>query len=270
MFKKTLLVVFLTLALAACQPAPSDSTKAVDAEHIKALLKDNPKLVFEALAQDKLALYQLVVAGEKIKRRQLWKQGIARGLANPLKPDLDPSRPWHGPPQAPLVVVEYSDFMCPACATGANNLAKLFAKYPGKLRVLLKHNPHGTLSKRLALYFEAIARQDQAKAWEFYSQVFKQQTKIQKEKLAAVQKIIRGMDLDQGRLARDMADPALARRLKQDAAEADKFKLHGTPSFVVAGVAVRGSASVSDFEDIMRQWQVKHKRVLDAKPAKVE
>jgi protein-disulfide isomerase len=270
MFKKTLLLAFLALALAACQPAPSESPKAVEAEQIRALLKENPKLVFEALAQDKLALYQLVVDGEKIKRRQLWEQGISRGLANPLKPDLDPSRPWHGSPQAPLVIVEYSDFMCPSCATGAENLAKLFAKHPGKFRVLLKHNPHGTLAKRLALYFEAIGRQDPAKAWEFYRQVFKQQKKIQKEKLAAVQKILQGMDLDQGRLARDMADPALARRLKRDTAEADKFKLHGTPSFVVAGVAVRGPASVSGFEDIMRQWQARPKRALDAKPAKVE
>ncbi len=270
MFKKALLIMIAILALSGCQPAPKETPQKVDPEQIKTLLQKNPKLVLDALAKDKLALYELVVAGEKIKRRQLWEQGISQGLANPLKPELDPGRPWHGSPDAPLVIVEYSDFMCPSCATGAKNLEKLLAKHPGKFRVLLKHNPHDSLAKRLAMYFEAIAKQDPAKAWRFYHQVYKQQNKIKKEKMAAVQKILNGLDLDQGRLSRDLADPALAQRLKRDAEEADKFNLRGTPSFVVAGVAVRGPAPVSGFEDIMRQWQAKQKPVKEIKPQKVE
>lgn len=253
------LVLLLVLTLFACQQPAGSQKSSLEREQLKALLKDNPRLLLEALAEEKLALYELVAAGEKIKQRQLWLRSISQGLDSPLQPRLEPNRPWHGPRQAPLVIVEYSDFLCPSCAVGARNLAQVFAKHPDKFRILVKHNPGSDLGRRLAVYFEAIGRQSPAKAWRFYQQVFARQSQVHKQKLAAVQRIVKDLGVDQARLARDLADPALAERVQQDIDEARALKLHGTPTFVVAGVPVRGPAPLSAFEDIIRLWEKRQK-----------
>ncbi|RJX29642.1 MAG: disulfide bond formation protein DsbA [Desulfarculus sp.] len=227
----------------------------MDREQLRALLKQNPKLVLEVLAQEKVALYELVAEGERIKQQQRWLQSIEQGLRNPLKPTLEPGRPWQGRQQAPLIVVEYSDFLCPSCAVGAENVARLLEKHPDKFRLLLKHSPASDLGQRIAIYFEAIGRQSPGKAWQFYHRVFQDQRRVQKQGLSAVQQIAAGLGLDKARLAKDLADPALNQRVQQDLDEGAGFNLDGTPSYIVAGVVVRGAAPVSAFEEILAGWQ---------------
>ena len=110
---KRVLPLILTLALTGCQGSAPDKRSEMDREQLRALLKQNPKLVLEALAQEKVTLYELVAEGERIKMHQRWLQAIDQGLRNPLKPKLEPGRPWQGKQQAPLAIVEYSDFLCP-------------------------------------------------------------------------------------------------------------------------------------------------------------
>jgi protein-disulfide isomerase len=221
-----------------------------DNEAIGAYLKAHPEVVLEALAQKKEALYDLVMAGREIKQRQAWRRNIKRGLKNPLKPLLEPRRPRLGNPQAPMLIVEYTDFLCPACRRAAANLEKLLGKHPEKFKLLVKHMPHGDLSRQVALYYESIARQNPAKAWRFYQEVFRRQDELAKKGLSVALEIVKDLELDQARLARDLGDKELAERLKKDAAEGKAFKLGGTPAFVVAGVAVRGPAPVEAFEDV--------------------
>ncbi len=237
------LVLGLGLALPAkaAEPGP---------EAIKAYILAHPEVIFEALAKDKEALFQMVLAGRDLRQRRLWRQDIKAGLAHPLEPKLEQGRPVMGDPKAPLLVVEYSDFMCPACSRGASNMEKLLAKHPDKFRMVLKHMPSGDLSRQLALYYEAIARQDPEKARSFSRQIYKRQKELADKGLKVALEVVKDLKLDQARLSRDLADKKLAQRLKDDTAEGKSFKLGGTPGFVVAGVPIRGVAPLSAFEDV--------------------
>ncbi|MCB2228355.1 MAG: thioredoxin domain-containing protein [Desulfarculaceae bacterium] len=217
---------------------------------IRDYIKAHPEVILEALSHDKEALYDMVLDGRDIKQRRTWRANIKTSLAKPLKPKLEPDRPRRGEPKAPILVVEYSDFLCPSCARGARIVEQLLRKDPDKFQLILKHMPSGDLSRQLALYFEAIGRQDPGKAWQFYTQVFNHQHEISKKGLKAALEIVNKLNLDQARLARDLADPALAKRIKEDSAEGRAFNLGGTPAFVAAGVALRGPAPVEAFEDV--------------------
>ena len=48
-----------------------------------------------------------------------------------------------GPANAPVQIVEYSDFQCPACAYGAKQLHRYLKIYPGQVRVDVKYFPLG-------------------------------------------------------------------------------------------------------------------------------
>ena len=249
----TCLMLLCALAVA---PAPAaDVDRAQLREEIRKILKENPGLLLEALAKDKAALFDLVAQGNKIKRQQVFEKNVRQALANPLKPSMDLDRPLVGDPGAPVTIVEYSDFLCSACATASRNVKSLVDKYPRKVRVLLKHKPGDDLARTISLYFEALARQDPALAWRFSRQVFERQKKIKKHGLAAVTELAKELGADQNELGRDLADPVLDKRISADMAEADEFGLDSTPSFVVNGVNVTGAAPVYVFEDIIRLWE---------------
>ena len=40
---------------------------------------------------------------------------------------------------APIRIVEFSDFQCPACRNSVPVLKELIQKYPGKIQVIFKH-----------------------------------------------------------------------------------------------------------------------------------
>lgn len=221
-----------------------------DAQAIKTYLMAHPEVILEALEKQKVALYDMVVAGQQIKQRIAWRENIKRSLANPLKPAINPERPRLGNPQAPTLVVEYTNFMCSTCRKGAVALEDLLGKYPIKYQALIKHVPNDDISRQIALYYEAIARQSTGKAYVFYHQVFERQPELTKNGLLPVLDIVKGLKLDQARLARDLSDPILAQRIKDDTAESKAFNLGGTPAFIVAGVLLRGPAPVAAFEDI--------------------
>ena len=234
--------------------AGSARAAAPSGEAIKDYLQTHPEVVLEILSQHKEQLYQWVLDGRELKQRRALRADIKTSLAKPLKPKIAADRPMLGKASAPVLVVEYSDFLCSACRHGAANLERLMSEDPDTFRAVLKHMPGSDLSRQLALYFEAIGRQDPAKAWRFYHQMFKRQSEVGKKGLKVALEITKELELDQARLSRDMADPALAQRIKQDSAEGREFKLGGTPSFVVAGVAFRGAVPVEAFEDV---WYIK-------------
>lgn len=219
-------------------------------EQIRQILKENPEIILEALAQEKVKLFELAADGNRMLQQKRWEDSIKRRAKDPFVPKLEGRLGWLGPKDAGITIVEYSDFLCSACSLGAEYAQELLEKYPKEVRLLLKHNPSGDLSRQIAVYFEAICRQDPKKAWDFAELIFQENGKVRKEKLAAVQNIVNGLGLDQARLAQDLADPALEELVKADAKEADQFDLHGTPTFLINGVPLEGAAPVDVFEDL--------------------
>lgn len=249
-----IIVVCLGLlpALAGAQP-PSD-------DQIKAYLQKHPEVILDVLSRHKVELYNLVMAGREVRQRLIWRENIKRGLANPLAPRVDPKRVVVGDAQAKVLVVEYTDFLCPSCRQAALNLERLMAKHPKRFKLLVKHLPGSDLARQVALYYEAIGRQSPAKAWRFYQDVFRDQDLIAERGLAEVQALVKRLKIDQARLTRDLADKALAQRLDDDQAESKTFKLAGTPAFVTGGVVMRGPAPLAAFEDV---WAISQGGKLD-------
>ena len=242
-----LMVCFLLCWALPCRAAETD---AVLKERIIKILKENPDILMEALSRDKEGLYKLAAQGGEMMRKSRWRSQVQRRVGNPLRPVIEPGRMLSGSPDAPFTVVEYTDFLCPACKVGFLNTKELVKKYPDKFKVYLKHNTSEGLGQDLACYFEAIGRQSQEKAWAFADAVFGDQKKVKKDKLAAVQDLVKKLGVDQAVLARDLADPAIKEMLKTDAKEAESFKLFGTPGFVIQGVPVEGAAPVSLFLEV--------------------
>lgn len=78
-----------------------------------------------------------------------------------------------GSADAPVTIVEFSDFQCPYCAQVIEPLNNLIAKYPGKIRFVYRHFP---LTDIHAVAFQSAVASEcaalQGKFWEFHALLF--------------------------------------------------------------------------------------------------
>lgn len=62
-------------------------------------------------------------------------------LSNPVEMGSLDSAPSLGPSNAPITIVEFSDFQCPYCRIGAFTLQSVLNRYPTQVRVVFKNFP---------------------------------------------------------------------------------------------------------------------------------
>jgi protein-disulfide isomerase len=165
--------------------------------------------------------------------------GMAKSSQVDLKPQTE-GEFFRGHKNAPIVIVEYSDFQCPDCARGEKVIDQLMKKYPSKIKLIYKHFILGIFpySSLAAQYFEAISLQDPKKAWAFCRKVFENQRKL-RNGVKILDKIAHDLKVDKDRLKKDLGLPFILEKIKRHTGEARSMGMRGTPSFILNGVPIR-------------------------------
>ncbi|MBN1870474.1 MAG: thioredoxin domain-containing protein [Candidatus Omnitrophica bacterium] len=153
-----------------------------------------------------------------------------------------------GSDNAPIKVVEFIDFQCPACAHGAAYLKGKIDKYPEAIRLEVKHYPlqmhrHGYQSSR---YVECAARQE--KFWPFQDLLLARQSNWQRlvDATPAFEKIAEESHLDKQKLKACLDRDVVDGIIKQNKEEGTALGLRSTPTYFVNGEMVVGSKSLEE------------------------
>lgn len=241
----------IALALSACAPSASQLKKAIE---------NDPSIVFVAIEKDPEKFIEVVNnaarnAQQKAQQKAQEDETKSRDteFANPLKPEIDDKRVVFGNVDAPVTIVEYSDFQCPFCSKGFNTIKQVEAEYKEKVRIIFKHMPldFHPLAMPAAKYFEAVARQGSDKAEKFHDAVFSNQAELNTKKEAFLKDTAKKVGADMKKLAKDLDDPSLMERINKDMEEAKKFNITGTPGFIINGVSLRGAYPFEEFKTII-------------------
>ena len=166
---------------------------------------------------------------------------------------LNPDDNFSGNSEAPVVVIEYLDYACPACFRFHNNIDNdannTLTQSPGDFLVVYRYLPlsqfNGNFNVEAARAAEAAGRQ--GLFVEMHNQLFDQDNWEQwrndastaDEAIALFEQFgqeINGFDLQQFR--QDFTSPGVADRVERDRLEAAEEGFTGTPSFVVNGQAL--------------------------------
>ncbi len=155
-----------------------------------------------------------------------------------------------GSVDAPVVLLNYSDFQCPFCARFARDTEPALEKYvaDGTLRIEWRDFPYlGGESWVAALAGRAAARQ--GGFWEFHDALYAAQPRPNSGALTAARlaRIAESAGLDAARLRADMKDPALPREIQDDFDEGLSFGVSGTPAFLINGELVFGAQPTAVF-----------------------
>jgi protein-disulfide isomerase len=251
--KKTFkyLLAISSLAFIACAPSSSQLKKALEADPtiLADAIKKNPAEIMEAIqtaARDAQKTMAERAAKDEEKTRE-------EEFKNPKTATMPEGRAYYGPKDAPVVVVEYSDFQCPFCKRGFETVEAVLKKYDGKVRFMYKHLPleFHPLAMPAAKRFEAIALQSTEKAYKYHDEVFKNQDKLGAEKEKFLDAAAKKVGVDMAKMKKDMEGEEVKKRIDSDIAEARQFGFQGTPGFLVAGISLKGAYPLPEFEKII-------------------
>lgn len=243
------------------------ATGCTSKDDLKKMIKENPEIITEAIEANPEkfidALNNAVKAaqeGQGKKREEDEKKALEESFNNPLQAEIRSDESFRGNPNAPITLVEYSDFECPFCSRGFATVQELLKKYEGKIRFVYKHLPLSFHPQAMpaSQYYEAIRLQSPEKAWQFHDAIYKDQRSLQNGE-AFLKKIAQGLKVDMARLAKDVKSEAVQKRIDADIAEANKYGFQGTPGFLLNGVPVKGAYPTSHFVGIIEELQKRGK-----------
>jgi protein-disulfide isomerase len=202
--------------------------------------------------------------------REAAKQGtldaLAMQSANPPSTDLAPTaaitytvRPANcvGRADAPVTIVEFSDFQCPYCGRfDQDTRPDLFKQYvdTGQVAFVYKHMAIlGDESTWAAEAAECAA--DQGQFWEYHDLLFAHQTgenqgAFDKAKLRG---FARDLNLDMAQFEPCLNNDQTLDRVQADTREGQQAGVHGTPTFFINGRPLVGAQPLASFQSLIQQ-----------------
>lgn len=149
-----------------------------------------------------------------------------------------------GPADAPITLVEFSDYECPFCKNAEPIVEQVLERYPTQVRFVYRHFPLESIHRQArAASQAALCAGDQGKFWDYHRMLFAQSPKLGEAQLKdyAVQ-----VGLDPAAFAACMAEKRHDDKITGDVAAGDQAGVSGTPAFFVNGLPLTAGARSAD------------------------
>lgn len=175
----------------------------------------------------------------------------AEELENAFKNRADVSigaSPVKGNPDAPVTIVEFSDFECPYCSRGNQTAQQVLKAYPNSVKLVFKNLPLPFHNEATPAAKAALAAGKQGKFWEFHDALFANQQKLGQ---AFYEETAKKLALNLEQWKTDMASAEVEAAVTADQEQAKKLGVHGTPGFFVNGVKIAGAYPFEHFKGII-------------------
>lgn len=166
----------------------------------------------------------------------------------PVAPDIEPDDPIRGNPNAPLTIIEFADFTCPACADAEDVLTALRTEYRDRLRIVWKDLPHlDRITGSRTLHLAGACARTQGKFWEFHDAIFGNAL----HEVTALADVAATVGLDLETLAACMERGIGSANINADMAAAARAGVTATPAFFVNGTLLTGAPTPDAFRALL-------------------
>ncbi len=161
-------------------------------------------------------------------------------LAEPKAPIQNISTanaPGKGSVNAPVTVVMFTDFQCPACSRTHPILTDILKKYGDKIRFVVRDFPLDDLHPQARKSAEAAAAANaQGKFFEYIELLYKNQNALD---VVSLKKYASQTGLDRVKFDADLTSGKFAAEIQKDYEDGILYGIKSTPTIFVNGVKVR-------------------------------
>jgi protein-disulfide isomerase len=159
--------------------------------------------------------------------------------------------PVRGAADAPVTVVDFSDFECPFCKQAQPTLKQLLERYPGKVRLAYRDFPLDSIHPKARGAAEAArCAHDQGKFWEYHDVIFAQSPQLANEDL---RRYAGQVGLDVAKFDSCLSAGTHKAAVQRDLDEGNRLGITGTPAFFVNGRALSGAQPLDAFTKLIEQ-----------------
>lgn len=174
-------------------------------------------------------------------------------LPDPKRPVLNVSAdddPWTGTAQAPVTIVEFSDFGCPYCKNSVPVLKELLAKYPGKLKLVYRDFPGPNHQQALSAAQAAQCAAEQGQFWDYHDALFTRQAPATGWNFPV---LAEELGLQRSVFDTCMKGNRYREEVLKDLQDGLKLGVTSTPTFFINGRPLVGARPLADFQVIIER-----------------
>jgi len=154
-----------------------------------------------------------------------------------------------GPKDAPVTIIEFSDFQCPYCSRVVATLKEVVRLYPKQVRLAYRDFPIANLHPKAAKAHEAArCAGEQGKFWEYHDRLFESQAQAT---VADFKRFAEQLKLDRNSFTACLDSDRYAAAVQADVQEGTRLGITGTPTFFINGRLLVGALPLEMFQKII-------------------
>lgn len=158
--------------------------------------------------------------------------------------------PVFGPEDAPITIIEFSDFECPFCQRHfAQVYPQLLAEYPDQIRFVYKDFPLTSIHPNAQS--AALAAQcafEQGEFWEYHDLLFSSRLPLN---VSSYQQYASELELDVETFSACIEEERYAAQVAADVDQAHSLGVQSTPTFLVNGIVIVGAQPFEAFAQVI-------------------
>ena len=161
--------------------------------------------------------------------------------------------PVMGSEDAPVTIVEFSDFQCPFCARFFSQTLPLIEKDyidSGKVKLVYRDFPLSFHQNAQKAAEASECADEQGKFWEYHDKMFENQNALD---TTSLKKYAEDLGLDTAEFNDCLDSGQMASKVQNDVNDGQKYGVTGTPTFFINGIKVVGAQPYSAFHEVINQ-----------------
>ncbi len=207
-----------------------------------------------ALIESNLRQIRLAEARRRLISELRTSAGVRVHLESPRLAVDTAGQPAKGPRNAPVTIVEFSDFQCPYCRNAAQTLTRLTERYGDKVRLVFRDFPLPIHKEAPKAAEAAECANDQNKFWPMHDKIFENPSNLQPSEL---KRRAAEIELDRVQFDRCLDSGRHAARWQQDRADGQRYGVSVTPTFFINGRMLTGAAPYQALAEIIEEELVR-------------
>lgn len=164
-----------------------------------------------------------------------------------------------GPRDAKTVLIEYSDFQCPACAAYQPIVKQLAQDFEEKIAVVYRHFPLQQHKHAKLAAYAAEAAGKQGKFWEMHDMIFETQKEWSSQSDARDTFIgyAEKLGLDRAQFISDINSDGIIDKVDSQQKSGLRARVNGTPTFFLNGKKLDTPRAYDDFKNVIKEAVLK-------------
>ncbi len=162
-------------------------------------------------------------------------------VLDPFRVDIETAgSPLFGSPDAPITLIEFSDFECPYCRSFMPTLEQIKAEYADEVKIVFKQFPLNQIHPKAQKAAEAsLCAHEQGKFWETHDLYFAEQDRLE---IADLEEKAGRLDLDTAAFSACLTSGKYVDVILADTSDGTAVGVTGTPAIFINGRPLPGGA----------------------------